>query len=108
MVATHSQKNILYFRSDHGSEFLNRRVSQLFTDHGILHQLSCIYTPQQNGIVERRHRTLLNSARALMIQSGLPLKFWPYSILTATWIINRIHSEVLKWVAPYELLFGEP
>lgn len=76
MIDTHFQMKILYFRSDHGTEFLNKRMAQLFHDHGILHQLSCVYTPQQNGIVECRHRMLLNTARALMFQSGLPMRFW--------------------------------
>lgn len=106
MINTHFEKKIHYFRSDHGSEFLNKKLAQLFTDNGILHQLSCVYTPQQNGIVERRHRMLLNTARALMFQSGLHLKFWPYSILTATWLINRTPSEVLAWATPFEVLFG--
>lgn len=45
MVDTHFHKKIQYFCSDHGSEFLNKTVAQMFKDHGILHQLSCIYTP---------------------------------------------------------------
>lgn len=51
---------------------------------------------------------LLNSARAMMFQSGLPIKFWPYSILTATWVINRVPSKVLDWQSPHDVLFGEP
>lgn len=78
-----------------GSEFLSRKVSQLFRD-GILH-------PQHNVIVERRHITLLNLA--FVFQSGLPLKIWPYSILTSTQTINRIPYEELDQSAPYEIIF---
>lgn len=107
MVKNQFLKDIKCFRTDNGSEFINRRVRQLFFNHGIIHQRTCIYTPQQNGIVERRHRTLLESARAMMFQSSLPLKFWPYSILTATWMLNRIPSRVLNWKSPYEAFFGK-
>lgn len=41
-----------------------------------------------------------------MFQSGMPLRFWPYSILSSTWLINRIPSRVMRWKSPYELLFG--
>lgn len=61
-----------------------------------------------NGIVERKHRSLLSTARALMFQSGMPLRFWPYSILTTTWLINRLPSVVVEWKSPYEVLFGHP
>lgn len=96
MMKAHYKRTIKFFRTDNGSEFLNKKVHELFVTHGIIHQRTCVYTPQQNGVVERRHRTLLESARALMYQSSLPLKFWPYSILTATWMLNRIPSRILN------------
>lgn len=104
MVKTNYKKDIKFFRTDNGIEFIKKKVQDLFSQHGILHQRTCIYTPQQNGVVERRHRTLLEAARALMFQSSLPLKFWPYSILTATWMLNRVPSRILGWKTPYELL----
>lgn len=84
MVEVHFEKHVRVFRTDNGTEFVNRKVAETFRDHGVLHQRSCVYSPQQNGIVERRHRTLLEAARALMHQSQLPLRFWPFAILTAT------------------------
>jgi hypothetical protein len=55
-------------RSDNGSEFVNQRIQTLFSKNGVIHQTPCVYTPQQNGVVERKHRHLLNSARSLMFQ----------------------------------------
>ncbi|GJT55531.1 ribonuclease H-like domain-containing protein [Tanacetum coccineum] len=52
-----------YTRSDNGTEFVNQNMTKFCNDHGILHQTSCAYTPQQNGIAERKHRHLLNVAR---------------------------------------------
>ncbi|KAK4391437.1 Retrovirus-related Pol polyprotein from transposon RE2 [Sesamum angolense] len=94
------------FRSDNGSEFLNKECQSLFHELGIIHQISCTYTPQQNGRVERKHRHLLNVARALLFQAYLPIKFWGDAILTATYLINRTPSLKLNWKAPYELLHG--
>lgn len=105
-IQTQFDKRIKAFRTDHGTEFLNRNVAHLFSQNGISNQKSCVYTPQRNGIVERRHRHLLATARALMFQSGLPIRFWPYSLLTATWIINILPSRILEWKSPHELLFG--
>lgn len=105
MIKTQFHKDIQQVRSDNGSEFVNKRVYDLFAQNGILHQRSCPYTPQQNGVVERRHRSLMNTARALMFCSGLPMKFWPHSLLMATWLSNRTPSRVIDWNTPYEILF---
>ncbi|GJS27107.1 ribonuclease H-like domain-containing protein, partial [Tanacetum coccineum] len=71
--------NINVFRSDNGTEFTNNRLPTFFNDKGILHQTTCIYTPQQNGIAERKHRHLLNVARSFMIPSSVLSGKSPYS-----------------------------
>ncbi|KAJ0720008.1 putative RNA-directed DNA polymerase [Helianthus annuus] len=93
------------FRSDNGTEFVNNQMSLFCKNKGIIHQTTCAYTPQQNGIVERKHRHLLNMARALMFQGGLPLRFWSDYILTTVYLINRLPSSVLLGKSPYELMF---
>lgn len=66
----------------------------------------CGYTTAKNGHVERKHRHILNVARSLLFQASLSIKFWGEAILTASHLINRIPSSVLKGRTPYELLYG--
>uniref|UniRef100_A0A803Q474 Major facilitator superfamily (MFS) profile domain-containing protein n=1 Tax=Cannabis sativa TaxID=3483 RepID=A0A803Q474_CANSA len=78
----------------------------LFAQLGILHDFTCIETPEQNAIAERKHQHLLNVARALFFQAKLPIKFWSECIMTATFLINRTPTPLLQNKTPYELLFG--
>ena len=79
-----------------------------FHDHGIIHQRSCVATPQQNGVVERKHRHLLDVARALRFQANLPLSFWGECVLTATYLINKLPTPILKFKSPHQVLLGSP
>ncbi|GKA32269.1 putative RNA-directed DNA polymerase, partial [Tanacetum coccineum] len=92
-------------RSDNGTEFVNNKMALLFNNLGIVHQTSCAYTPQQNGIAERKHRHLLNVSRSLLFQSGIPLSMWPECILTAAYLVNRLPSSVLNGKSPFELVY---
>lgn len=86
-------------RSDNAPAF-----PQLIKDHGIIHQFSCAYTPQQNLVVERKHQHLLNVARALLFQSNIPLAYWSDCVLTVVFLINRTPSLLLNKLSPYEVL----
>ncbi|KAJ0872693.1 putative RNA-directed DNA polymerase [Helianthus annuus] len=105
ILKTQFKQTVKCFRSDNGSEFVNNQMSQFCSQLGIVHQTSCAYTPQQNGIVERKHRHLLNVTRALLFQSNLPVRFWHECVLTAAYLINRTPSSVLAGKTPYELVY---
>lgn len=83
-------------------------MRSFFAQMGTLWQHSCSHTPQQNGVVERKHRHLLTVARALYFQAQVPLKFWGESILTAAYIINRLPTLVLSKRSPHEVLYHTP
>lgn len=99
------QRKIKYIRSDNGTEFFQDFCSNLFRKHGIEHQRIFPKTPQQNGRAERKHRHLVETARAIRIHTNLPFKFWGAGILAATCIMNRLPFAVLNWKTPYEMLF---
>ncbi|GJV10853.1 putative RNA-directed DNA polymerase [Tanacetum coccineum] len=107
LIKNQFHKSVKVFRSDNGTEFLNHKMTKFCGTNGIIHQTSCAYTPQQNGIVERKHRHLLNVARSLLFQGGIPLYLWSECILTACYLINRLPSSVLKGKSPYQLVFNK-
>ncbi|GJR46884.1 retrovirus-related pol polyprotein from transposon TNT 1-94, partial [Tanacetum coccineum] len=93
-----------FIRSDNGTKIVNKACLALFNSLGIVHQRSMVYTPQQNGVVERKHRHLLDTARALQLHANLPNKFWGDCILAATYLINKMPMKILDWKSPYEIL----
>lgn len=76
-------------RSDNAKDlYEGELIHRLYLTKGIIHKKSTTATPQQNGVVERKHKRLLEVA-ALFFQSKLPMKFWGDYVQTATYIINR-------------------
>ncbi|GKB41553.1 putative RNA-directed DNA polymerase [Tanacetum coccineum] len=106
LISNQFLKKIKIIRSDNGTEFINNKIDVFLRDKGIVHQTSCAYTPQQNGIAERKHIYLLNVARSLLFQGGIPLCFWTDCVLTATYLINRLPSSVLAGKSPFSVLYG--
>ncbi|XP_010451547.1 PREDICTED: uncharacterized protein LOC104733681 [Camelina sativa] len=101
-LVTQFGKAIKTVRTDNGTKFMC--LSPYFRANGIVHQTSCVAMPQQNGRVERKHRHILNVARALLFQASLPIKFWGEVVLTAAYLINRTPSTLHSGRSPYEIL----
>lgn len=104
LIKNQFQTTIKVLRTDNGKEFINRALSDYLGIEGILHQTSCVNTPQQNGVSERKNRHMLEVARSLLFSMRVPNHFWGEAILTAVHLINRQPSRVLKYKTPTQVL----
>ncbi|CAL8993855.1 unnamed protein product [Prunus brigantina] len=95
---------IMTLRSDSGGEYLSKQFQEFLNTHGIVHQLSCPHTPQQNGIAERKHRHIVETARTFLCDSGLPHQYWIDAFQTAVYLINRLPISATV-LSPWEQLF---
>jgi hypothetical protein len=94
-------------RSDNGTEFKNSQIEGFLEDEGIKHEFSSPYTPQQNGVVERKNRTLLDMARTMLDEYKTPDWFWVEAINTACYSINRLYLHRILKKTSYEFLTGK-
>ena len=97
---------ILAIRSDNGSEFKNYTLNDFLSEEGIRHQYSAAYTPQQNGVAERKNRTLIDMARSMLAEFKSPYNFWAEAISTACHSSNRLYLRKGLNKTPYEILSG--
>lgn len=74
--------------------------------NGIGRQLSAPWTPQQNGVVERKNRTILDASRSMISEENLPHVYWRESVNTMVYTFNRVHNKGETGKTPYELWFG--
>ncbi|GJS43980.1 retrovirus-related pol polyprotein from transposon TNT 1-94 [Tanacetum coccineum] len=93
-------------RTDNGTEFKNATLKAYYEKLGIMQQFSIARTPQQNGVVERRNRTLVEAARTMLIFSRLPEFLWAEAVATACFTQNRSIINTRHNKTPYELLRG--
>src|ERR1044072_1667541 len=100
-----NEKNctIVRVRSDHGGEFENKDFENLFDSNGISHDFSCPRTPQQNGVLERKNRTLQEMARTMIQETDLAKHFWAEAVNTACYIQNIISVRPILNKTLYEL-----
>nr|CAH66560.1 OSIGBa0113K06.6 [Oryza sativa] len=97
---------LVKIRSDNGSEFKNTNIEDYCDDLGIKHELSATYSPQQNGVVERKNRTLIEMARTMLDEYGVSDSFWAEAINTACHATNRFYLHRLLKNTSYELIVG--
>ena len=86
LIENHTEKKINTFLSDNGGEFTSNEFKELCKDSGIKKELSTPYNPQQNGIVERKNRTIMKVARVMLHDKDLPMHLWAEAARTMVYV----------------------
>jgi len=105
-VENQLELKVKILRSDNGTEFKNSNVDSFCAEKGIARQFSAPRTPQQNGVAERKNRTLIEAARSMIADAKIPITFLDEAIATACFVQNRTLLVQDKHKTPYELMFG--
>ncbi|GJV11632.1 putative ribonuclease H-like domain-containing protein [Tanacetum coccineum] len=99
-------QRVKVIRCDNGTEFKNKEMNQFCERKGIKREFSVARTPQQNGVAERKNRTLIEDARTMLADSKLPTTFWAEAVNTACYVQNRVLVTKPHNKTPYELFLG--
>ncbi|KAL6287822.1 hypothetical protein ACE6H2_012212 [Prunus campanulata] len=106
MVELQCGYKIKKLRSDRGGEYTSQDFSKFCEEMGIERQLTVAYSPQQNGVAERKNRTVMEMARTMMHEKKIPLKFWGEAVNTAVYLQNRSPTSALDNTTPFEQFSG--
>ncbi|CAI7882959.1 unnamed protein product [Closterium sp. NIES-53] len=108
LVERQTKKSVLQLRSDRGGEFLEKKFIDFVDGQGIVHDLTCPYTPQQNGMAEREMRTVVESMRTMLLHMGVQHHWWYLALRQAVWVRNCLERSTLpSGTTPYQLLTGQ-
>lgn len=106
LVEQETQERIKTLRTDRGGEFVSTEFQVYCEKYGIKRHLTAPYSPQKNGVVERRNRTLLEITRSILKHMNMPNYLWGEAVRHATYLINRVATGSLSNKTPYEALRG--
>jgi Reverse transcriptase (RNA-dependent DNA polymerase)/Integrase core domain len=104
MIITQFEKRIKVIRSDNGTEYINKELQVFLSENGILHETSCVGTPQQNSVAERKNRHLLEITRSLLFENKVPANYWDNAITFAVYLMNRMPTTANKFQTPLQSL----
>ncbi|KAM1739403.1 hypothetical protein ACFX11_015127 [Malus domestica] len=93
-------------RSDRGGEYTSTEFRKFCDEMGMERQLTVAYTPQQNGVAERKNRTIVEMAKCMMVEKGVPLDFWAEAVNTAVYTLNRCPTKALDKKTHFEAYSG--
>ncbi|CAL8152285.1 unnamed protein product [Prunus armeniaca] len=106
MTELQSGYKIKGLRSDRGGEFLSGEFNKFCDEFGIQRQLTVAYSPQQDGVARRKNRTVVEMAKSMLHEKGIPYEFWADAVNTAVYLLNRCPTKSLKKVTPFKAYTG--
>lgn len=106
MIEVQSGLKIKVLRTDNGGEYTSNEFKAFCDEFGIVHQLTIPYSPQQNGVAERKNRTVMEMARCLLFEKKLPKTFWCEAVNTAVYLLNRLSTKAVEGMTPIEAWSG--
>uniref|UniRef100_A0A6N2K750 Integrase catalytic domain-containing protein n=1 Tax=Salix viminalis TaxID=40686 RepID=A0A6N2K750_SALVM len=106
LVELQSGFKVKKMRSDRGGEYTSSEFERFCAEMGIERQMTVAYSPQQNGVAERKNRTIVEMARSMMTEKCLPLNFWAEAVNTAVYLQNRCCTNSLTNKTPFEAFTG--
>ncbi|CAG9134816.1 unnamed protein product [Plutella xylostella] len=106
LVENQTGRKLKVLRTDNGTEFCSKVFEKYLQDAGVIHQKTCPYTPEQNGLCERLNRSVVEKARCLIYDAGLSKRFWGEAVNTAVYLRNRSIASGLNNRTPYEIWTG--
>ena len=99
-------RSMVKLRTDNAKEFLSGEFQDFIKQKGIRHELTAPYSPEQNSVVERDNRTVVECAKSMIYHKSLPLEFWGEAVNTAVYVLNRVASRTLKGETPFITWYG--
>ena len=96
--------NIHGFSIDNAKDLYNNELREFFEHEGIRHETYCIYTPQQNGLAERKISDLMDKGRTLIEHAQLPKNLWSFLVMIVVHLVNRLPTRILKMTSPIDVL----
>ena len=105
-IENQSGCRIKMIRSNNDTKYTADKFSKFSEDAGIEYQLTATYTPQQNDVSERKNRTIMEMARCLLFEKGMPKEFWAEAVNTVVFLLNRLSTKDLKGKTPFEAWYG--
>ncbi|KAL0345416.1 UNVERIFIED_CONTAM: Retrovirus-related Pol polyprotein from transposon TNT 1-94 [Sesamum radiatum] len=105
-IEKQSGNAVKVLRTDRGGEFVSAEFNSFCEEMGIHRQLTTSYTPQQNGVAERKNRSLVEMAKSMLKAKCLSKSFWAEAIHTAAYVLNRSPTSALTRQTPFEAFHG--
>jgi hypothetical protein len=102
-----SGHKLLKLRTDRGGQFTSKQFVEYCVQEGVQQQLMASYSPQQNGVVERRNAMVVGAARIMMKDKGLPGWFWGEAVITVVYLLNRVPCKAVNGMTPFEVWHGK-